>query len=82
MTFALSRRRFIAGTAALSAAPGLARTPAVPTPGPINPLVRQRADAQVFRHEDGYYYLTGSVPEYDRLVLRRSKTLAGLATAE
>ncbi len=47
----------------------------------VNPVVRQRADAQVFRHTDGWYYMTGSVPEYDRLVLRRSKTLAGLATA-
>lgn len=46
-----------------------------------NPLVRQRADAQVFRHDDGDYYMTASVPEYDRLVLRRSRTLAGLATA-
>lgn len=48
----------------------------------VNPLVRNRADAQVFCHTDGSYYMTGSVPEYDRLVLRRSRTLAGLATAE
>ncbi|MGR4863301.1 family 43 glycosylhydrolase [Caulobacter sp. LARHSG274] len=47
-----------------------------------NPLVRQRADAQVFRHDDGDYYMTASVPEYDRLVLRRAPTLAGLATAQ
>lgn len=47
----------------------------------VNPLVRQRADAQVFRHDDGWYYMTGSVPEYDRLVLRRARTLAGLSTA-
>ena len=82
MTFTLSRRGFIASSAALSAVPAWARRPAVPAPGPVNPLVRQRADAQVFRNDDGNYYLTGSVPEYDRLVLRRSKTLAGLATAE
>ena len=49
--------------------------------GIVNPLVRQRADAQVFRHDDGWYYMTGSVPEYDRLVLRRARTLAGLSTA-
>jgi len=48
---------------------------------PRNPLVRQRADAQVFRHDDGRYYMTASVPEYDRLVLRRAPTLAGLAEA-
>ena len=80
----MNRRLFLAGTAALSATPLIARAaqPAQPAPVPVNPLVKQRADAQVFRHEDGYYYLTGSVPEYDRLVLRRSKTLAGLTTAE
>ena len=86
MNFALSRRGFLASTAALSAAPIAARAgaaaPAVAAPVPVNPLVKQRADAQVFLHDDGYYYMTGSVPEYDRLVLRRSKTLAGLATAE
>ena len=83
MTFTLSRRGFIASTATLAAAPALARTASpVSAPVPTNPLVKQRADAQVFRHEDGYYYLTGSVPEYDRLVLRRSKTLGGLSTAE
>ena len=76
----LSRRLFVAGGAALAAAPALARTRAAP--GTIvNPLVRQRADAQVFRHTDGWYYMTGSVPEYDRLVLRRSKTIAGLTNA-
>lgn len=80
----IDRRLFLTGAAALSAAPMLARAalPAQPAPAAANPLVKQRADAQVFRHEDGYYYLTGSVPEYDRLVLRRSKTLAGLASAE
>ncbi|MCW1381630.1 glycoside hydrolase family 43 protein [Novosphingobium sp. KCTC 2891] len=89
MTFSLSRRAFVAGTALLPMActrmgGSLPAVPAHPAgqPGPVNPLVRQRADAQVFRHEDGFYYLTGSVPEYDRLVLRRAKTLAGLSTAE
>jgi len=72
----LTRRGFAGSAALLAAAPALAKKPGI-----INPLVRQRADAQVFRHTDGSYYLTGSVPEYDRLVLRRSRTLAGLATA-
>lgn len=84
----LDRRLFLAGAAGSVAAAQAAvagmrapgTTPAAPVP--VNPLVKQRADAQVFRHTDGYYYLTGSVPEYDRLVLRRSRTLAGLATAE
>jgi GH43 family beta-xylosidase len=48
---------------------------------PVNPLIQQRADPHVFRHTDGYYYLTATVPEYDRIVLRRSKTIAGLASA-
>jgi GH43 family beta-xylosidase len=48
----------------------------------INPLVLQRADAQIQRHANGLYYMTGSVPEYDRLVVRASPTLAGLATAD
>lgn len=49
---------------------------------PLNPLVRQRADAQILRHADGLYYMTASVPEYDRLVIRRAATIAGLAAAE
>jgi len=72
----INRRGFVAGAAALSTvAIGARRAKA--GGGIINPLVRQRADAQVFRHSDGYYYMTGSVPEYDRLVLRRAKTIAG-----
>ncbi|OAN62363.1 alpha-N-arabinofuranosidase [Sphingomonas sp. TDK1] len=74
----LNRRIFLAGAAALSATPAAARGRAAAL---VNPVVRQRADAQVFRHSDGWYYLTGSVPEYDRLVLRRARTLAGLSNA-
>ncbi len=75
MSVSLSRRLFVAGAAvAVVPAAALGR-------GMFNPLVRNRADAQVFRHRDGWYYLTGSVPEYDRLVLRRARTIAGLATA-
>jgi GH43 family beta-xylosidase len=79
MMDAISRRSFLATAAAAGAVPALARTPAAPRI--VNPVVRQRADAQVFRHSDGWYYMTGSVPEYDRLVLRRSRTLEGLSTA-
>src|SRR3982750_238251 len=77
----INRRGFVAGAAALSAIAVGARKAGVGA-GIVNPLVRQRADAQVFRHSDGWYYMTGSVPEYDRLVLRRSRTLAGLGTAK
>ncbi|KAA9013297.1 glycoside hydrolase family 43 protein [Sphingobium limneticum] len=84
MSITLSRRGFIGSAAALSATPAIVQAASTPAdaPVPVNPLVKQRADGQVFRHDDGYYYLTGSVPEYDRLVLRRSKTIAGLATAK
>jgi len=76
-----TRRLFLAGAALTTALPALARTPPKPS-GIVNPLVRQRADAQIFRHTDGWYYMTGSVPEYDRLVLRRARTIAGLSTAK
>jgi len=46
-----------------------------------NPFILQRADPHVSLH-DGHYHFTASVPEYDRVVLRRSPTLAGLAQAE
>ena len=47
-----------------------------------NPVVEQRADPWVYKHEDGYYYMTASVPEYDRIELRRSKTINGLSDGE
>ncbi len=75
------RRLFVAGALTLLAEPAFAATTAPRERFP-DPLVRQRADAQVFRHSDGWYYMTGSVPEYDRLVLRRARSIAGLATAK
>lgn len=47
-----------------------------------NPIVIQRADPLIYKHTDGYYYFTASVPEYDRIEIRRSKTLQGLGDAE
>ena len=46
------------------------------------PWILQRADPYVTKAEDGFYYFTASVPTYDRIVLRRSESLAGLAEAE
>lgn len=43
-----------------------------------NPIVKQAADPFVYKHSDGYYYLTASAPEYDRIEIRRSKTIQGL----
>lgn len=47
-----------------------------------NPLVQQRADPQVTLHSDGYYYYTATVPEYDRIELRRARDLNQLGKAE
>ena len=55
-----------------------------------NPFIEQRADPCILKGNDGYYYFTASYPMrgdsdaegYDRIVLRRSKTIAGLAEAE
>lgn len=45
------------------------------------PWILQRADPYIYKHTDGTYYFTASVPEYDRIVLRKSNTLAGLQAA-
>ncbi|HEU5473707.1 MAG TPA: family 43 glycosylhydrolase [Actinophytocola sp.] len=55
-----------------------AQAPALTT---RNPLVEQRADPFITRPVRGMYYLTGSVPEYDRVVVRGASTLDGLADA-
>jgi GH43 family beta-xylosidase len=63
-------------------APGTATAaPASPGVRYTNPLVPQRADPHIFRHTDGFYYYMATVPEYDRLILRRSRTIQGLSTA-
>ena len=46
------------------------------------PWILQRADPYVFRHSDGTYYFTASLPEYDGIALRASSTLEGLRDAE
>ncbi len=48
----------------------------------LKPLILQRADPFILRHADGHYYFTASVPEYDRIELRRSPTIEGLASAQ
>lgn len=45
------------------------------------PFIPQRADPYVLR-EGGMWYFTASVPEYDRIALRRADSLEGLRTAE
>jgi len=77
-------RRLLAAVAALLALAGLAyAAPAHASPAVsyANPLIARRADPHITRHTDGFYYFTATAPEYDRIVLRRATTLAGLATA-
>ena len=47
-----------------------------------NPLVLQRADPFVALQKDGSYIFTATVPEYDRIELRRTRDLNKLASAE
>lgn len=48
----------------------------------LEPIVLQRADPYIYHHDDGYYYFTATVPAYDRIELRRARTLAGLRDIE
>lgn len=45
------------------------------------PLIIQRADPWIYKHTDGFYYFTASVPSYNRMELRRAQTIEGLAHA-
>ena len=47
-----------------------------------SPLVYQRADPFVYLHTDGYYYFTGTMPQYDCIEIRRARTLNELLTAD
>ncbi|AWW30918.1 alpha-N-arabinofuranosidase [Echinicola strongylocentroti] len=47
-----------------------------------NPIAEQRADPWIYRTDDGTYYLIATVPDYDRIVLRKASTINGLKTAE
>ncbi|MDG0856898.1 family 43 glycosylhydrolase [Roseateles puraquae] len=74
----LSRRHLLGAGLLTLTPPGIGQAlPELP-----NPLIPQRADPHVLRHTDGWLYLMATVPAYDRLELRRARSLAGLATAE
>ncbi|MFW5657750.1 MAG: family 43 glycosylhydrolase, partial [Bacteroidota bacterium] len=47
-----------------------------------NPIAEQRADPWVWKTDDGKYYLIATVPEYDRIVIRRAMSINGLKDAE
>lgn len=46
-----------------------------------NPIAEKRADPWVLKNDDGTYYLIATVPEYDRIVIRKAGTINGLKTA-
>jgi GH43 family beta-xylosidase len=46
-----------------------------------NPIIQQRADPWIYRHTDGWYYFTASVPEYDRIEIRRARSIRELGAA-
>ena len=46
-----------------------------------NPIVFQRADPWMYKHSDGKYYFTASVPEYDRIEIRSAKNIQELGSA-
>jgi GH43 family beta-xylosidase len=47
-----------------------------------NPLAVQRADPHVWRTADGTYFFVATVPEYDRIEIRKSKTINGIKEAQ
>lgn len=47
----------------------------------VNPIVPQRADPWVLKDGDMYYFIA-SVPEFNRIELRRANSIEGLGTAE
>jgi GH43 family beta-xylosidase len=71
-----------------SALPDTSRAGAYEVEGEIvvenypEPFIAQRADPYILKADDGFYYFTGSYPKYDRIVLRRAKTIEGLREAE
>jgi GH43 family beta-xylosidase len=96
MSHAFSRRSLLCGGLGLAAGglvlPAVAGSALAAPSGPltdaqvygaptVSPLVWQRADPFVTLPVNGMYYFTGSVPEYDRIIVRGSDTIAGLGSA-
>lgn len=46
------------------------------------PFILQNADPYVYKHVDGGYWYTATVPTYDKILLRKSNTIDGLSRAE
>ena len=46
-----------------------------------NPIAEQRADPYVCKTDDETYYFTATVPDYDRIIIRKAKSINGLKNA-
>ncbi len=46
------------------------------------PFIIERADPHIYKHINGTYYMTASVPEYNLIELRHAKTLESLCESE
>ena len=44
-------------------------------------IIPNRADPWIYKHNDGQYYFTASVPEYDRIEIRRAGSITALKDA-
>jgi len=80
---ARNRLRQLLATAFLVLATLLVLTPATASAQQTyrNPVAEQRADPHITKHTDGFYYFTATVPEFDKIILRRATTIQGLTTA-
>ena len=82
MTYGINRRALVRGGLGLAGLGALGLpAPAAAAAAANPPLIAQRADPFITRPTASMYYFTGSVPEYDRLIVRGAPTIAGLATA-
>ncbi|KAK3334091.1 glycosyl hydrolase [Cercophora scortea] len=77
------RNLIIATTAALLGQVLLWSVPVAASPAVsyVNTLVNQRADPYIVKHTDGWYYFTATVPEFDKIIIRRAQTIQALGDA-
>lgn len=79
---AISRRRLLAWSVAMAATRSVPAVASCLGETIVNPVIFQRADPWITRDEQGRYLFTASVPQYDRIVLRRAAGIGELSLAE
>lgn len=72
-------RRLAACLAALCL-PAFASAASTTFINPVGPASASSADPHVMRHSDGTYYFVSTAPGWDKLELRKSRTLSGIGT--